>query len=197
MNVFDRAGQRWRKNRKRGVSPIIATILLVAITVVLAAVLYVLISGLTHTGGSSPYSLGMSAPTQSSPAAGAYWNTISISPQSGLTTSMFGVALSSTTGTAITAGTATATCKWTSGGTAFTNANCAAPASGWYAVLYWVGNNSVANAFTGGAWTTPTNPVTNSEALVVVSAATLAGSADYLSAYSLGSSSVSGQSGAF
>jgi flagellin-like protein len=36
------------------VSPIIATILLVAITVVLAAVLYVLISGLTHGTGSAP-----------------------------------------------------------------------------------------------------------------------------------------------
>ncbi|MCI4349409.1 MAG: type IV pilin [Thermoplasmata archaeon] len=45
---------RWRKNGKRGVSPIIATILLVAITVVLAAVLYVLISGLTRGPGNTP-----------------------------------------------------------------------------------------------------------------------------------------------
>ncbi|HTV12586.1 MAG TPA: archaellin/type IV pilin N-terminal domain-containing protein, partial [Acidimicrobiales bacterium] len=44
----------WRKAQKRAVSPIIATILLVAITVVLAAVLYVLISGLTHGPGSTP-----------------------------------------------------------------------------------------------------------------------------------------------
>ncbi|HEV2429329.1 MAG TPA: archaellin/type IV pilin N-terminal domain-containing protein [Thermoplasmata archaeon] len=46
--------RRWRKNSKRGVSPIIATILLVAITVVLAAVLYVLISGLTKGPGNTP-----------------------------------------------------------------------------------------------------------------------------------------------
>jgi flagellin-like protein len=45
---------RWRKQGKRGVSPIIATILLVAITVVLAAVLYVLISGLTRGPGNTP-----------------------------------------------------------------------------------------------------------------------------------------------
>ncbi|MCI4357976.1 MAG: type IV pilin [Thermoplasmata archaeon] len=45
---------RWRKSGKRGVSPIIATILLVAITVVLAAVLYVLISGLTRGPGNTP-----------------------------------------------------------------------------------------------------------------------------------------------
>lgn len=54
MNVFGKRERSWRKARKRGVSPIIATILLVAITVVLAAVLYVLISGLTKGPGSTP-----------------------------------------------------------------------------------------------------------------------------------------------
>ncbi len=54
MNVFGERARSWRKARKRGVSPIIATILLVAITVVLAAVLYVLISGLTHGPSSAP-----------------------------------------------------------------------------------------------------------------------------------------------
>jgi flagellin-like protein len=51
MNVWGKTERSWRKARKRGVSPIIATILLVAITVVLAAVLYVLISGLTKGPG--------------------------------------------------------------------------------------------------------------------------------------------------
>ncbi len=54
MNVFGKRERSWRKARKRGVSPIIATILLVAITVVLAAVLYVLISGLTSGPGNAP-----------------------------------------------------------------------------------------------------------------------------------------------
>jgi flagellin-like protein len=54
MNVFGQSARSWRKAQKRAVSPIIATILLVAITVVLAAVLYVLISGLTHGPGSTP-----------------------------------------------------------------------------------------------------------------------------------------------
>ena len=57
MNVFGKKERSWRKARKRGVSPIIATILLVAITVVLAAVLYVLISGLT-TGGANTVPIG-------------------------------------------------------------------------------------------------------------------------------------------
>ncbi len=54
MNVFGQRERSWRKARKRAVSPIIATILLVAITVVLAAVLYVLISGLTHGTSAAP-----------------------------------------------------------------------------------------------------------------------------------------------
>jgi archaeal type IV pilus assembly protein PilA len=69
MNVFGMKPRSWRKARKRGVSPIIATILLVAITVVLAAVLYVLISGLT-SGGASSVPIGTTfafgTPTQSS-----------------------------------------------------------------------------------------------------------------------------------
>ena len=54
MEMCAKAERRWRKKGKRGVSPIIATILLVAITVVLAAVLYILISGLTKGPGNTP-----------------------------------------------------------------------------------------------------------------------------------------------
>ena len=54
MHTEGNHGHRRRRARTHGVSPIIATILLVAITVVLAAVLYVLISGLTHGPGSTP-----------------------------------------------------------------------------------------------------------------------------------------------
>ena len=61
MNVFGQRKRSWRKSRKRGVSPIIATILLVAITVVLAAVLYVLISGLTKGPGSTPIGTAFAA----------------------------------------------------------------------------------------------------------------------------------------
>jgi flagellin-like protein len=74
MNVFGKNERSWRKARKRGVSPIIATILLVAITVVLAAVLYVLISGLTGGGvGSKPIGSAFSAgsPVLSTCAAGS------------------------------------------------------------------------------------------------------------------------------
>jgi archaeal type IV pilus assembly protein PilA len=72
MNVLAAKERSWRKARKRAVSPIIATILLVAITVVLAAVLYVLITGLT-TGGASSVPIGTTfafgTPAQSSNSA--------------------------------------------------------------------------------------------------------------------------------
>jgi flagellin-like protein len=78
MNVFGKNERSWRKARKRGVSPIIATILLVAITVVLAAVLYVLISGLTSGGvGSKPIGGAFSAgsPIVAKATAGTYATT--------------------------------------------------------------------------------------------------------------------------
>jgi len=66
----------WRKGRKRGVSPIIATILLVAITVVLAAVLYILISGLTKGPGNTPLgtSLALNKPSETSKSTNNWYN---------------------------------------------------------------------------------------------------------------------------
>lgn len=54
MKIFGSDARRWRKPRIRAVDPIVATILMVAISVVLAAVLYVLIAGLTHGPGGAP-----------------------------------------------------------------------------------------------------------------------------------------------
>ena len=47
-----------KRLKDSGVSPVIATILMVAITVVLAAVLYVMVSGFTHSPGTAQ-SVGM------------------------------------------------------------------------------------------------------------------------------------------
>jgi flagellin-like protein len=73
MNVFGKSERSWRKAQKRAVSPIIATILLVAITVVLAAVLYVLISGLTHGPGTTPIgsALSLGQPISATKCTGA------------------------------------------------------------------------------------------------------------------------------
>jgi len=125
MNVFGQRERSWRKARKRAVSPIIATILLVAITVVLAAVLYVLISGLTHGTGSAPlgtnFSWGTPVNTTGVASTGcgatttahAFCYSIEIAGSS-VTTSNFILALRNSAGatvawypTAIAAGTAT------------------------------------------------------------------------------------------
>jgi flagellin-like protein len=76
LSVFGKRANRWRKSGKRAVSPIIATILLVAITVVLAAVLYILISGLTKGPGSTPLStsLAMGPPAEASKGANNWYN---------------------------------------------------------------------------------------------------------------------------
>jgi flagellin-like protein len=57
MNIWGKNERSWRRKNRRAVSPIIATILLVAITVVLAAVLYILIQQYTK-GGANASPLG-------------------------------------------------------------------------------------------------------------------------------------------
>ncbi len=67
--------KQFAKRRKdSAVSPVIATILMVAITVVLAAVLYVMVGGFTHNPGTAQ-SAGMNEGTGT--AAGSYVVTIS------------------------------------------------------------------------------------------------------------------------
>ncbi len=115
MNVFGKRERSWRKAHKRGVSPIIATILLVAITVVLAAVLYVLISGLTKGPGSTPigsaFGFGTAQQTSGAPTG---WTC----PAAPVTCYSIGIASSSSSVT-----TASVSFALQSGGvaTAFTN----------------------------------------------------------------------------
>ena len=91
-----------RKRARRGVSPIIATILLVAITVVLAAVLYVLISGLTGSTASAPISL---APAVTGTGGGGttWYVSVGITPSSAIATSAFGLKVTTTSATQPTA----------------------------------------------------------------------------------------------
>jgi len=99
MQMWTESQRRWRKNGRRGVSPIIATILLVAITVVLAAVLYILISGLTKGPGNTPLGTALA---MGSPQAGtngtANTYTIAITPSSGLTPASLSFQVLSSTG---------------------------------------------------------------------------------------------------
>lgn len=192
------SGNRWnasagnRSRRKRGVSPIIATILLVAITVVLAAVLYVLVSGLTSHGASTPYSIQFVSTSQSG-SGSTYWDYMGITPTTGLTTSLFGMKVSLVGGGTLATGAVPATCVFTSAPTATI---CTGVSSAWYGVLMSATSSTPVAMYSSAGWTYPSGTTTvslnNGYTLIVVTAASVAGSGDLLSAFSSGTSSVSG-----
>lgn len=201
MNVSSKKAGRWQKNRERGVSPIIATILLVAITVVLAAVLYVLVSGLTSHGASTPYSVNFTS-TGGSGSGTAWYDPMSVTPTQGVTTSMFGLSITAAGGAAYALGGAAGTgCTLPSSGAPKTWATgatgCNGPTAGWYGVLV-ASNNSIMALYStaSSGWTyadgLTTIALTNSYTLYVVSIAQLAGQGYTINAYSTGTSSVSG-----
>lgn len=200
MNVLSERARGWRKGRKRGVSPIIATILLVAITVVLAAVLYVLVSGLTRTGASTPYQLGIQTTPGGATGSGSSWfDSLTLSPTTGLTTSMFGLTIASASSVtyplqAVTGSACTPGSTYATSGTGA----CAGTAGGWFGVL--ISGTTIAATYSvvsgTATWTyasgTTTIALNNGYNLVVISAAQLNGLDYTITVYSTGSSSVSG-----
>jgi flagellin-like protein len=184
------AGARLR--RKRGVSPIIATILLVAITVVLAAVLYVLVSGLTSHGASTPYSISYVS-TSNTGSGSTYWDYMGITPTTGLTTSAFGMKITQPGGGTLPLGAAPGTCVFTS---APTSTICTGVAGDWYGVLMSATSSTPAAIYSSAGWTYPTGVTTvslnNGYTLIVITSTAVAGGGDTINAFSTGTSSVSG-----
>lgn len=141
--------KHWSKTRanqhdERGVSPIIATILLVAITVVLAAVLYILVSGF---GVNTPPSIAVSMVVSSRGFCdGANEVSIGIGGATAtLTTSNFGVSLTP-------AGAAVGTPPGTAGAKSTSQCGVAAPASGWEALLVSPGGQTQLAYFDSAGW---------------------------------------------
>jgi flagellin-like protein len=202
MNVSSKHASRWQKRRERGVSPIIATILLVAITVVLAAVLYVLVSGLTSHGASTPYSVDFTS-AGGTGSGNAWYDPMGVTPTTGVTTSMFGLTISPAGGGSYALGAAAGTgCTLPASGAPKTwatgSAGCNGPgAAGWYGVLV-ASNNSIMALYStsGSGWTyadgLTTISLTNSYTLYVVSYNQLSGQGYTINAFSTGTSSVSG-----
>jgi archaeal type IV pilus assembly protein PilA len=195
MNANQTKMRAHRRKSKRGVSPIIATILLVAITVVLAAVLYVLVSGLTKTGASVPYQLGMSPSSQS--GSGATWtDVIALSPTSGLTTSAFGLKVTTPSSTVYPTVAASGTgCSVAA--TTNSPSSCTGTAAGWYGVLVSPTTGYIVALWSGASagWTYAsgtTIALNNGYTLWVVTPIQVAGSSYTLAAFSTGTSSVSG-----
>ncbi len=81
---------------ENAVSPVIATILMVAITVVLAAVLYVMVSGLISGPGNAPKAIGVSVTKSSN---GANWILTFTSVPTGLSNTTTTLTISTTSGT--------------------------------------------------------------------------------------------------
>lgn len=89
--------KKFAKRRKdSAVSPVIATILMVAITVVLAAVLYVMVSGFTHNPGSSQ-SVGMTS-VQNTTTAGGYVISVSSTSTSNIAISGLKIVVTGSSG---------------------------------------------------------------------------------------------------
>lgn len=162
MNMRSEMTRRWRKKGRRGVSPIIATILLVAITVVLAAVLYILISGLTKGPGNTPIgsALGLGTASLVQGSAGAtfpvckaadYCYNIEIASASGLNPSEMQLQVQTASGTVWSgmAGGGGAAISDIKGATVVSTPVAAAAA---FAVTAW----------TAGAGYTTTSPVSQS-----------------------------------
>ena len=158
----------YRQRNRRGVSPIIATILLVAITVVIASVLYVLVSGYLHSSESAPQSVYLSSPVYSGSGTPAdpyqvVFTSVTTSP--GVSTADFGVKLVDGAGTQI-------------------------PIA---MLLTDVSGNTVATwSDSSVAWSTAVAVPSGASLTLVSGSVRLQGSGDNVDIYGLGSHSVSG-----
>jgi hypothetical protein len=142
-----------------------------------------------------PYELGMVPNGTSNPAAGLYYEALEVSPTSGLTTGMFGLAIVRSTGSGISSGVAPNSCAPPVGGTLtpFTLKNCGAPSGNWYAVLVFE-NTTIQGVFDSrGHWSGPTALLErSSDQIYVISDASYAGIETTIFAYSTDGASVSG-----
>lgn len=184
---------RANKTKDRGVSPIIATILLVAITVVLAAVLYILVSVFTHVSAPTiAIGFGTVGAATCTTAGGATINTYVVSVASTsdtLQTSSFGLKVENASSATVAPGTAGAA----SGGCPATGSS--GVVGGWAIVLQSAAGTNLATFDTNG-WTAlsgSTLPlaISGGETLEVVCVHPLG--QDSLIAYPSGSQGVTGQ----
>ena len=165
----DKLRRRAHGRRCRGVSPIIATILLVAITVAMAAVLYVLASGYLRGATPAPMNLELQGLATGHNLKGTeHWiNFTAIPSTRGLTTSIFGFKITTP-----------------SGGTV----------NGWNATVFYDG--TAESVFTPGSSAWSNNVVVNESEILSFNTGTanLVGSGDSITVYGLGSTFVTGGS---
>jgi hypothetical protein len=165
--------------------------MIVGITVVLAAVLYVMVADLTRTSPSAPYELSMTEVSATMPASNTYVVTMALSPSAGITTGIVGLKV-------MTSGQGWVANVDPSAGCApgvDPSTSCVGTTGGWYGVL--VGpNRSVAATYGSEAWAYPNGVTTiglnSSYELWVVTYTPVTGSGDVIYAFGTGLSPVSG-----
>ncbi len=157
-------------------------------------------SGACHTS----YTLSMGPPIWETTTNVSYGSFAISSVTPGLTTALFGFSISTSGGALVPVATAAAT-DTCYAGAVYSSTGCPAPAENWYVLLWYTGNDTVADLWVNGTWTTGLGqdyPVAISAGtlqLEVVSppSAELYGSGDTLSAYGTSSFPVSGTSVGF
>ena len=178
MTTWTKSQRRWRKKSKRGVSPIIATILLVAITVVLAAVLYILISGLTKGPGNTPLgtALAVQSPNEAQPAAAAphYYNFSVQSAGGGLILNNLNFQILTSTGSIVT----TVAAGWTLNVLGITGATVGTYAITSASPSWTVGGTTAVSSQMTIALTSPTGAANNlsGDSFVIIGVGTFSGS---------------------
>ncbi len=165
----------------------VATILLVAITVILASVLYILVASL-GSGATDPRPISLEVTLQgslSSTRGGATWVNFSLDPSQPVTTSYFGLALVTSGGNYIPVGT---------GGCSSGSSSCS-PGTGWIAFLYNP-QGTILNVWDSTGWSNSTLTILSSMTLGLVAAPSLhvAGSGDFVKVISQAQPTVVGQS---
>lgn len=188
---------RWRhqgQHPRRGVSEIIATIYVVAITVVLAGVLFVEVSSMSLARPSAPYELEMVFSTQAN-VSKTYFDFGTLVPTSGLTTSVFGLRVTTPEGgTLDVAALAPATCTY--GAVNPSPETCPGSPGSWYGILMSGGSSGVTAMYSGAGWTysSGTTDITLNPAcsLVIVTSLPVSGTGDRISVFGTSWSSVSG-----
>lgn len=178
--------------KKRGVSPIIATILLVAITVVLAAVLYILVTGLIGGGSKTTNTIGLGPVGAGTCTTGAasgttsddsYTFQIASTSSSSTTTSQFGLSITDANHNTVPDVAATA-----STGSCPGQSNQAT--SGWIAVLEAPGTATAADYWSSASntgWDHGGIAVTSGANLIILVPHGVSMTGDQLSAFPLGS----------
>jgi len=191
--------RRARQGLSTAAIVVIVVVVVLMVSVVPAAVLYVLVSGLSRSTGITPGSLGPTLNSTVGPVGTppSYYVSVYLSPTPGLSTGEFGLEVSDSAGHAQSVIAASAHCVQGAGSS---GPACVAGATGWYAVLLGPTSKIVGTYSLSGGHPVWTNlpagssavALSSSDTLLIVSSLSFANDGYSLSAFGTGSTPVWG-----